>query len=142
MYLFSSIFAEANPMRDLWELLSFKATVITALLTLAGGVVTAALAVRQSRKDYRWKQAELARSLLDDIFDDPPSNDAWRMVDGEELYEDEQGNKYQITMADVRRALPRPWNDDKGGKDVYIRWCFDDLFYYLERLESSVHLKL
>jgi hypothetical protein len=80
--------------------------------------------------------------LLDGIFDYGPSNDAWRMVDGEKIYEDDKGNEYHINMDLVRQALPKPWNDDRRGPDLYVRWCFDALFYYLERLEQSVKIKL
>lgn len=138
----AEINAANNPLRDLWEMLSFKATVAVALITLGSGVITGGFAVWQWRKEYRWKQAELARKLLDEIFDYDPSNDAWRMVDGEENYKDNNGNPFRVSMDDVRRALPTPWNDDSGGRDVYIRWCFDALLYYLERLEQSVQIRL
>jgi len=134
--------AESETVKNLWELWSFKATVIATLITFISAVVTGGFAVWQWRKDLRWKQAELARILLDEIFDYDPSNDAWRMVDGEETYKDAQGDQYRIDMAMVRKALPKPWNDECAGPDVYVRWCFDALFYYLERLEQSVQIKL
>ncbi len=96
----------------------------------------------QREQELRWKQAELARQMLDEIFDYGPSNDAWRMVDDEEAYKDDKGNQYRINMDQVRRALPKPWSDECSGPDVYVRWCFDALFYYLERLEQSVRIKL
>jgi hypothetical protein len=56
--------------------------------------------LRQRQQELRWKQAELARTMMDAIFDYDPSNDAWRMVDGEEDgYKDQGGNKHRIDMA-------------------------------------------
>ena len=50
--------------------------------------------LKQRAEELRWKQAELARTLLDEIFDFAPSNDALRMVDGEVDYKDENGNVF------------------------------------------------
>ena len=95
----------------------------------------------QREQELRWKQAELARTMLDGIFDYDPSNDAWRMVDGEtDGYNDSRGNTHRISMDLVRSSLPGAWNDDSGGPQVYVRWCFDALFYFLEQLEHSVQL--
>ena len=151
----SPLMAEAsgNP----WETLSFKAAAFSVVFASLAGICAGVWAVvvwrrearwrredhaaelTQKQEELRWKQAELARTLLDEIFDYAPSNDAWRMVDGEENYKNGQ---FRITMDDVRRALPKPWNNESGGPEVYVRSCFDALFYYLERLEQSVQTKL
>jgi hypothetical protein len=95
----------------------------------------------QREQELRWKQAELAREMLDAIFDYPPSNDAWRMVDDEEDgYKDSQGRPHRINLDLVRKALPKPWGDEHGGPGVYVRWCFDALFYYLEQIERALQL--
>jgi hypothetical protein len=143
-----------------WETLSFKAAIFSAIFTVLAGICAGiwavivwrkealwrredhAAEVNQREVELRWKQAELARQLLDEIFDYGPSNDAWRMVDGEEAYKDNDNNEYRIGMDLVRRALPKPWNDDSHGPEVYVRWCFDALLYYLERLEQCVQIKL
>ena len=142
MHMIGPLLADGGTISSLWELRSFKATVAATLITLGSAVVTVGFAVWQWRKDYRWKQAELARELLDEIFDYAPSNDALRMVDGEEFYRDEEDHSFNINMNLVRQALPKPWSDSKVGPDVYVRWCFDALFYYLERIEQSVQIKL
>lgn len=97
--------------------------------------------LKQRDKDLRWKQARLAREMMDAIFDYKPSNDAWRMVDSEQAYK-YKGNSYTINMNDVRRALPEPWSDDCSGSPVYIRWCFDALFYYIEQIEHALKLDI
>jgi hypothetical protein len=152
------LLAEAGT--DKWEHYSFVATVFAAIWAAVWAVKqwrdetakrredlvkereTKRAELLQREQELRWKQAELARTLLDEIFDYGPSNDAWRMVDGEKIYTDDKDNEYHITMEIVRQALPKPWNDESSGSNLYIRWCFDALFYYLERLEQSVQVKL
>jgi len=151
------IIAEAagNP----WETLSFKAAVYLAIFTILAGICAGIWAVvvwrreaewrredhaaelKQRAEELGWKQAELARTLLDEIFDYGQSNDAWRMVDGEKKYKDGD-NEHHITMDLVRQALPKPWHDGSGGTNLYVRCCFDALFYYLERLEQPVKSNL
>jgi hypothetical protein len=105
------------------------------------------------QQELQWKQAELARELLDDIFDYKPSNDAWEMVDGETDFKDMDGVRLHITIEDVRRALtlteesgililPNATDSETKQKEKYIRWCFDALFYYLERLEQSLRTEV
>jgi hypothetical protein len=145
-------FAEA--VETPWETRSFEAAVFLAIFTMLAGISAGFWAVWQWRTEHRWKQAELARTLLDEFFKAKPTHDAWRMVDNERHYIDREGNKLNITMDDVRRALrlERDQNDEEKlledadeniwRKDAYIRWCFDSLFYYLERLEQSHNIKV
>jgi hypothetical protein len=94
--------AEASAKGWNWDLVTHVAETVT----IFSAVLTGAFALYQWRKDLRWKQAELARTMLDEIFDYPPSDDAWRMVDGETNYKTSEGIAYTITIADVRAALP------------------------------------
>ena len=95
----------------------------------------------QREQELRWKQAKLARTMLDGIFDYPPSNDAFRLVDGETVgYKNSRGKSYDIEMSLVRESLPGKWNEDSESPQDYVRWCFDALFYVLEQLEHSVQL--
>ncbi len=150
--------AAATTWTDKWEHYSFVATVFAAVWAAVWAIKqwkreskwrrqdqekereTKHEELAQRKQELRWKQAELARTMMDTIFDFSPSNDAWRMVDGETRYKDEDGNDYQIDMNLVRRALPQPWSEECGGPEVYARWCFDALFYYLEQIEHSVQL--
>ena len=136
----------ADAVHDFWEIASFKVAVF-------GAIAAALWAVWQWRRDYRWKQAELARTLLDEIFDYKPSDVAWRIVDGETTFKIKK-KETEITMDDVRRALRVARNDageealledaneERRRKDEYVRRCFDALFYYLERLEQSCEIKV
>jgi hypothetical protein len=151
--------AAATSATDKWEHYSFVATVFAAIWAAVWAIrqwkresqwrrqdqekerQAKHEELAQRKQELRWKQAELARKMTDAIFDYPPSNDAWRMVDGEIRYK-EDGNEMQIDMALVRGALPKPWSDECGGPQVYARWCFDALFYYLEQLEHALQLDI
>src|SRR5262249_45794692 len=103
-------------------------------------------------QELQWKQAELARQLLDEIFDFPPSEGALDMLDGESEFsefEDAGAKRLKIGKSDIQHALrvgtvagKRSLLDSASEKeqraDKHIRYCFDSLFYYLERLERSV----
>jgi len=65
----------------------------------------------------RWKQAELAREMLDEIFDYTPSDEAWRMVDGGTTYKDRESaqsrntstsgtNASRMAVAAIHRCQP------------------------------------
>jgi hypothetical protein len=117
--------------RDYFEVLAFKATAATACVTVIFGLATGGWAVWLWRRDYRWKQAELARRLLDDIYEYELSNAAWGMVDGKTHFQGKQGEVI-VNMDDVRRALRLPLQDGRNEsaryKNLFIRECFDALF--------------
>lgn len=78
----------------------------------------------------------------DQIFDSKPSFDALTMAD--ELsgsFKTEEGTEIEISQGDIDEALTVPVKDHSQ-KAKYIRHCFDVLFFYLERLEKSVTIKL
>ncbi|MCI0538423.1 MAG: hypothetical protein L0Z50_24720, partial [Verrucomicrobiales bacterium] len=151
--------------------LSFKAAVFSAIFAVLAGICAGVWAVvvwrreaiwrredheaelHQRDQELQWKQAELARQLLDDIFDHRPSEDAWDMVDGETEFKDLDGKNLEISKADIKRALKltivagKPVlldgaNEEEQREEKYVRYCFDALFYYLERLERSLTIKV
>lgn len=124
-----------------------------SFIAAAGSVIVAiwkllsdAHASREQReRDLRWRQAEAGKKLNDAMMADAESWAAMRMLDF-------SGRKFQlpstassttvtVTHSDLSTVLNSSTTvtDDKG---VYIRDCFDRLFYYLATLEHYISSKL
>jgi hypothetical protein len=180
MLAITPLLAEASG--NSWETISYIAAAMLACYTIIMGLRQwnrdlewkkqdreNELKARQEERLQRdqellWKQAELARKLLDDIFDYRPSDDAWKMVDEETTFvvggkssfsPDLKKRKIEIKKEHIKQALEL----NKGKTDLmvvlkdpddeeyqirikYVRWCFDALFYYLERLEQSIEVNV
>jgi hypothetical protein len=151
--------------------LSSEIAVFSAIFTVFGGICAGVWAVvvwrreatwrredreaelKQRKEELRWKQAELARQLLDDIFDFAPSRNAWDMVDGITEFKNDADQEIEVNEGDIKRALEltmvegqlalRNSHDEKARREEkFIRDCFDALFYYIERLERSLRIKV
>jgi hypothetical protein len=89
----------------------------------------------QRARDLRWKQAEAGKSLNDEMLTDSEAWSAMQMLDYDGLeFELPSNNRIPIYQADVKFAL-NPDNDVTDDKHVYIRECFDSLFYYMAMFE-------
>jgi len=132
------------------------AQVIAWLVASIGGVVAALKAVAELRRanqeradallerkeQFRWRQAEMARSILDQAWSDPHARTAMRMLDWSGLIFDDGGRKTkQITPPDIYKAL-RTENTIFGPDAQFIRDCFDQLFDYFERIEHYLYIDL
>jgi Flp pilus assembly protein TadB len=57
------------------------------------------------RREFRHKQALFARDLISEVFRDPKSPAALRMLDWEEFdYEDETGKTYKVSQTEIKRS--------------------------------------
>ncbi len=135
------IFGEPNSIEP-WQILSWKVAVFIGLLSAMLALINVFIGLYQRSKDMRWKQAELARKLFDEIFDFQPSYNALIMID--ELSENFQLNDEEsisVSFADIDNALTTPIINHSP-KAKYIRRCFDALFYHMERVEQSVKINV
>ncbi|HEU4648848.1 MAG TPA: hypothetical protein VFS33_07275 [Gemmatimonadales bacterium] len=131
-----------------WQTLSWQAAVVAALVAALAAVVKGFWALGQQRRELRWKQAELARELVDKWFEWEASNNALRMVDeGLGSYTVDGYGTHQIDpQVDIPRALAVVGSRDdwqpasNTDADRMIRKCFDVLFYCLERVQHSVQI--
>jgi hypothetical protein len=92
----------------------------------------------------RWKKAQLAREIFDRFDANRRLTDAVTMLDwtGRE-FEILPGQRVEIRWEDLPDALRRwqpPISFDH--KQVYIRDCFDELFYGMSQLEHSLRTGL
>ncbi|HKW63917.1 MAG TPA: hypothetical protein VJN89_15305 [Candidatus Acidoferrum sp.] len=101
--------------------------------------------IRESRKlraeELRWKKANSAKELLDDIHNHELEKSAVRMLDwhdGQAEYEISPGQKATVSYADVLAALAKNGSELRDRKDVYIRDCFDWFFYRVDRIQHYI----
>jgi hypothetical protein len=97
---------------------------------------------KQREQELRWKQAEAGKSLNDEMLEDPLAKAAMQMLDyAGTSFELPSGKQETIAISDLRVALD-PKNKATGGKYLYIRQCFDSLFYYMATMEHYTACKL
>src|SRR5581483_6423003 len=113
---------------------------------IGGGLLAAFKGIdefRQNRilreRDLRWKQANAAKSLMDELFDDFKAKQATVMLDYEEREYEFNGSKQNIERKDVIHALTRNTDENPTTKDIFIRDCFDNFLYYIDLLEQSIN---
>lgn len=124
-------------------------TLIGSSVTIIGGFVAATLAIynlilsRKIReKELRFKQAQMGKQIIEEMFDDEAAGNALLMIDFDQRSFDLGSRKKSIiTRDDVLQAL-NPLNKHEDRKTVFIRECFDGLFYFLDRIEHFVTIGL
>jgi hypothetical protein len=122
------------------------------VVAIAGGLVAASKALteirrstEQRREDMRWKQAEMAKKCLDEVFNNSLARSAMKMLDWSGLiYDMPGGGKTGQIDHEARRLALRTTNTvfTPGDAGPFIRDAFDALFDGFERLEHFVRIKL
>jgi hypothetical protein len=126
------------------------------LVAATGGIIAAFKAVNELQKgnaerartleerqrQFRWTQAEMARTILDQAWADPLARSAMRMLDWSGLcYEHDKRTTAPITHELLAKSL-RTTNIQFGPDEQYVRHCFDQLFDYFERFEHYLSINL
>jgi hypothetical protein len=132
------------------------AQVAAWLVAAVGGVIAAfkavselersnkerAEALGERREQFRWRQAEMARTILDQTWNDRLARSAMRMLDWSGLqYEQGQRLTDPISSADMWHAL-RTTDTSFTPDEQFVRDCFDQLFDYFERMEHYLGIGL
>lgn len=125
--------------KDLFQILAW-------IVAIVGGLIAAFKAIAESRRNLRWKQAEMAKTCLDEIWHDPLAFAALRMLDWTGLsfpLHDEDGRTPPISHKQRRESL-RIVNTQfpPGDPGPFIRDAYDRLFDGFERLEHFIRIKL
>ena len=122
---------------------------IIAVCFTAIGLIVTIIKVRtdfkesreQKKLDLRWKQAAAGKSLNDEMQMDEKAWAAMQMLDS-------QSRKFQIPLedkpvdinhSDIKKALK---DEDSSLKSVYIRDCFDTLFYFMAMMHHYTETTL
>lgn len=121
-------------------------------IAILGGLITAILAVwnafqglKQRRIEHRWRQAEMAKKLWDNLISDTYAFNATFMLDGrirtyKHLIELGLENT-EVNITDIQHALSTPDNA-LTPKDLYIQDCFDALLHSWAKAEHFITIGL
>jgi hypothetical protein len=123
--------------------------VLALLVASVGGVIAAFKAIAElnrgrteRREEFRWKQAEMAKKVLDETWSDYYARSALRMLDWSgSKYMDGERQTQSITHEHMWNAL-RTKNTKFDLDEHFIRDCFDHLFDCLERAEHFITINL
>ena len=118
-------------------------------IAILGGIISAIVLIitlqantRQRARELRWSQTKTGQELVDKMLDDKKAFDALRMVDWESPTFSIKGQpETVINLEEVRIALNTE-NADLDDKRVYIRECFDRLFYHMGKIERALNNEL
>jgi hypothetical protein len=119
------------------QAVAFLSTAIGVVVALVKFKTELAQTREQRARDLRWKQAESAKTLNDEMLDDPEVMPILEMLDndGGEFELPRSKRRERVTHDDIRKALR---TKDAAGKHAEIRACFDSLCYYLALLQHHM----
>jgi hypothetical protein len=96
----------------------------------------------QREGELRWRQAEAGKGLNDEMQTDERAWPAMQMLDSNSRsYEIREGEWVTITSEDVARALMQRTEEegeDEKKKAIFIRDCFDTLFYFFAMFDHYI----
>ena len=123
-----------NPVESVMQPTYRLAGTWTTVCIAAG---SAFVALHQYHISERWKRAESARDMLDNVLSDPHALRALYMVDLEEgeMFES-GGESFSVSADDIRMALSE-W-DQQNAKCRLIRRSFQALGFYQARLNLFI----
>jgi hypothetical protein len=130
--------------KDILQAAVWIVAVVGGLVTASKAVVELARANQQRRLDLRWRQAEMAKRCLDELFGHPEARSALKMLDWDGLtYATAGGFTQRITHQNRLDSLRTENTVFPAGDDApFIRHAFDALFDNFERLEHFICIGL
>lgn len=117
---------------------SWGAAVAAGVFGIIKIVFELKLGREQRTQDLRWRKAQAAKALNDEMLSDVRSQAAMTMLDwdGRE-FEIKANVKTKITTVDMLCSL-RTTNTMFSEQETFIRDAFDNLFYYMGIFEHSI----
>jgi hypothetical protein len=98
-------------------------------------------ALAAEQKELRWRQARVGTEVVEKMLEDREVDDALNMIDWDSRSYKIDGQDVVVTADDLGAALV-----GRRGvfirKQLFVRDVFDELFYYMGRLERMVALEL
>lgn len=128
---------------NLWQVGTWIVAVFGGLTAAGLGIWQAVENRRQRVRELRWKQAESAKRLIDEMFHEELSNFATLMLDSwSRMYPIPQAGEVKIAWEDILEALKVERFANEDPKNDFVRDCFDMFFYYLDRFEHLIQAEL
>jgi hypothetical protein len=127
--------------KDFGQLLGYFVAVPVAVVGLIKAIYEIGASRKQRAEELRWKQANAAKELLDDIHNHELAKQAVHMLDwseGSAEYKINDDLKIAISYPDVLKALALNQGDVCTEWQAYIRDCFDWFFYRVDRVEHYI----
>jgi hypothetical protein len=136
----SSLLALTQDTKDWLQALAWLAAAFGAIVAAIKLWSEVRLSREQRERELRWKQAEAGKTLNDEMLDDPFAWSAMQMLDYPGTKFELPSDKDAVVVvdhSDLSFALD-PRNQARDAKDLYIRRCFDNLFYYMATMEHYI----
>jgi hypothetical protein len=97
---------------------------------------------RQRAEELAWKRAEAAKKLNDEMLMDDGAKAAMVMLDWDDREFEIRSGVFATIDGDEHRRALRVSSGAYEEKEVYVRDCFDNLFYYLALFEHHIRNQL
>jgi len=132
-----------DPNITIWiDLLTWLCAIVAGLFTFWKWRVEMRENRAQRERELRWEKAKAAKEILDEMLSNEATIEAMRMLDWDGLeYSLPSGKKVVISEPDYLRAL-RIEDLNFTDVEVFIRDCFDGLFYYMSLIEHYLRSDL
>jgi hypothetical protein len=135
-----------NPfLKDLIQVASWTVAVIGGLTAALVAIRQLKLNTQQRKTELRWKQANAAKEIIDDIHNNNWAKNAVAMLDwseGKHRFRFEGGNTVEISYEnDVLAALTKK-HGECSDLEQDIIYCFDWFFYFINRIEHYIRTEL
>lgn len=131
--------------KDYFQIVAWLVASIGGVIAAFKAIVEVRLNRKQREAELRWKQAQLAKELLDEIEDHSLIQNAKNLIDWHEHEYHVRGNQIEtISQEEVLNSL------QKGAaslvsleeREKFIIECLEELFMKFERLEHLLVIKL
>lgn len=126
------------------QILFWDAAIVGGLVTIWKTVKEWRNSIDQRRADLRWREAEMAKRLLDDLNADVLAQAAMKMLDWDGRSYTFDGKKTAPISAEKRLAAMRAQNTNfrTDEEAEFIRDSFDALLNHFERIEHFIKIGL
>jgi len=124
------------------EMLSWLVTTAAALFGIYKIVIELRHATENREQELRWRKAQAAKSLNDEMLNEDESRAAMTMLDWDgRVFQLANERSARVSAEEMLEAL-RTTNTVFSDLEVFVRDSFDAYFYRLGMLEHSINRRL